>query len=259
MALHLARNGAGRFVLIDTDCMEIHNDCRHQCSLPDVGRYKVDAVAERILQINPDAQIRKFCRRIQDVPRDLYADWIDPKKALFIGACDNRVGNAYACDAAYSFGAPFLALGFMPRAWGAELFMALPDRGDICYRCAFRTQIRESVAEERRNHVYMDLEDAAEVHFEPGLDTDISYGVAIACKVALDLLNRCIPEYHFKLAHRLTQLTYFSGTDDRTGADPFWTQALPRPLDYKCFDIDENCRRDDCEYCGRQSPQTVRG
>lgn len=249
MALQLARSGVGRFVLIDTDCMEIHNVCRHQCNLTDIGRYKVDAVTERIRQINPQAQVRKFYQRIQDVPLKNYQDWITPESALFIGTCDNRVGNAYACDAAYSTGAAFLALGFMTRAWGGEIFYCLPERHDVCYRCAFRSQIDSAIAEERRSHTYMEEADAGIVHFEPGLDVDLEYGISLADKVALDLLNRHNPDYHFRLLNRLTQFTMFSGTGDRSGADPFWSKAFKKPVDYCAIALSGKVRRKDCDYC----------
>lgn len=249
MALQLARSGVGHFVLIDSECMEIHNVCRHQCSLKDIGRYKVDAVAERIRQINPQAQVRKFYQRIQEVPLKNYKDWMSAERALFIGACDNRVGNAYACDAAYSIGAPFLALGFMPRAWGGEIFYGLPERHDICYRCAFRNQINSAIAEERHSHTYMDEEDAGIVHFEPGLDVDLEYGVSLTDKVALDLLNRHNPDYHFRLLDKLTQFTVFSGTGDRTGVDQFWNRAFKKPVDYCMIALSDKVRRKDCAYC----------
>ena len=159
IALQLARSGVGRFVLVDTDCMEIHNVCRHQCNLTDVGRYKVDAVADRICQINPQAEVKKFYQKIQDVRKEEYEEWITPDQAVFIGTCDNRLGNACACDLAYDFGAPFASLGFMTRAWAGEIFTCLPERHEICYRCAFKTQIDKSIAEDRRNHFYIGEEE----------------------------------------------------------------------------------------------------
>ena len=60
IALQLARSGVGRFVLVDTDCMEIHNVCRHQCNLTDVGRYKVDAVAEEFIELTLKLKSRSF-------------------------------------------------------------------------------------------------------------------------------------------------------------------------------------------------------
>lgn len=57
----LARSGVGAFDLIDNDTVCLTNINRqiiatHQT----IGQYKVDVAEERILQINPDAKIRKF-------------------------------------------------------------------------------------------------------------------------------------------------------------------------------------------------------
>lgn len=247
VALQLARSGVGRFVLVDTDCMEIHNVCRHQCNLTDVGRYKVDAVAERILQINPQAQVKRFYQRIQEVPREKYQEWITPENAIFIGTCDNRVGDAVACDLAYSFGAPFAALGFMTRAWAGEIYTCLPERHEICYRCAFKTQIDNSIAEERRKHFYIGEEELEKAHFEPGLDVDLEFGISLFDKVVLDILNRNNPQYTPRVYHKMTQFTVFTGTDDRTFADPFWRKAFPTPVALRSLRHSDSCRR--CEYC----------
>ena len=50
-ALELARAGVGRFMLVDSDILGYHNICRHQCGIFDVGRYKTDAMRDRILQM----------------------------------------------------------------------------------------------------------------------------------------------------------------------------------------------------------------
>lgn len=247
IALQLARSGVGRFILVDTDCVEIHNICRHQCSLTDVGRYKVDAVADRIIQINPQAQIKKFYQRIQDVSKTQYEEWIAPEKAIFIGTCDNRLGDAYACDLACEFGVPFAALGFMTRAWAGEIYTCLPERNDICYRCAFKKQIENSIAEERRNHFYVGEEELEKAHFEPGLDVDLEFGISLFDKVVLDILNRNNKDYVPRIFHKMTQYVIFSGTDDRTYADPFWQKAFPTPIALRSLRHSNECRR--CDYC----------
>ena len=250
MALQLARSGVGRFVLVDSDCVEIHNICRHCCNLTDIGRYKVDAVADRILQINPNAEIRKFRSLIQNVCLDDYADWLTSRNALFIGTCDNRIGNACANDIAASVGAPFLSLGFMTRAWGGEIFIVLPERHDVCYRCAFREQVDRAVhAEHLRN--YMDADDVGRVTVEPGLDVDLEYGISLADKIVLDILNRYNLDYKFRLLHTLTQFTIFSGTADRTGIEDGWSKILEKPLDYHRIGIRHSLRRNDCPNCKR--------
>lgn len=247
IALQLARSGVGRFVLVDTDCMEIHNVCRHQCNLTDVGRYKVDAVADRIYQINPQAQVRKFYQRIQEVRKEQYEEWISPDNAIFIGTCDNRLGDACACDLAYDFGAPFASLGFMTRAWAGEIYTCLPERHEICYRCAFKAQIESSIAEERRNHFYIGEEELEKAHFEPGLDVDLEFGISLFDKVVLDILNRNNSNYVPRLYNKMTQYLIFSGTDDRTFAESFWKKAFPTPIALRSLRHSDECRR--CEHC----------
>ncbi|MCR4792145.1 MAG: tRNA threonylcarbamoyladenosine dehydratase [Lachnospiraceae bacterium] len=54
----LARSGVGHFVLVDSDAVDITNINRQIIALRStVGKYKVDVMKERILDINPDADV----------------------------------------------------------------------------------------------------------------------------------------------------------------------------------------------------------
>ena len=56
----LARSGVGKILLVDSDVVSRSNINRQLCALQStVGRYKVDVVAERLLDINPDLIIEK--------------------------------------------------------------------------------------------------------------------------------------------------------------------------------------------------------
>ena len=56
----LARSGIGKIMLVDNDKVSKSNINRQLCALQStVGRYKVDVVAERLLDINPDIIIEK--------------------------------------------------------------------------------------------------------------------------------------------------------------------------------------------------------
>lgn len=58
----LARAGVGKIMLIDNDTVSRSNVNRQLCALQStIGRFKVDVVAERIRDINPDAIVD--CRR----------------------------------------------------------------------------------------------------------------------------------------------------------------------------------------------------
>ena len=56
----LARSGIGHIMLVDDDTVSMSNINRQLCALHStVGRPKVDVVAERLLDINPDLVIDK--------------------------------------------------------------------------------------------------------------------------------------------------------------------------------------------------------
>lgn len=82
----LARCGVGRFVLVDRDSVSITNLNRQAVALHStLGREKVDVMRERILDINPLAQVETISAfygpedrlGIWDAPPDLVVDAID--------------------------------------------------------------------------------------------------------------------------------------------------------------------------------------
>lgn len=57
----LARSGVGNFVLVDYDKVDESNINRQLIATVDtIGRHKVDVMRERILQINPDANVETY-------------------------------------------------------------------------------------------------------------------------------------------------------------------------------------------------------
>ena len=57
----LARSGIGNFILIDFDKIDETNINRQLIATVDtIGKYKVDVMAERILKINPDANVKTY-------------------------------------------------------------------------------------------------------------------------------------------------------------------------------------------------------
>ncbi|MBO6261443.1 MAG: ThiF family adenylyltransferase [Bacilli bacterium] len=78
----LARTGFKRFVIIDMDKVDPSNLNRQILyTSKDIGRNKVDAAKERILAINPEAEIQTFFGKAQDYdsnqPFDFIVDAID--------------------------------------------------------------------------------------------------------------------------------------------------------------------------------------
>lgn len=209
VALELARAGVGRFFLIDMDILGYHNICRHQCGVQDVGKYKTTAIKERILQINPTAQVFTEHKKIQEVPFDTITPFCN-SDTIIVGCADNREGDLYADTMlAKPYKMPFISIGCWERAFAGEIFFCLPE-GMPGYS-DFMAALGESSGRVNANtHLYM-----GEVGtFEPGISVDINFVTTIAVKMILDLLNRDNEQYTQRLIHNLTQYTLICNTNN---------------------------------------------
>lgn len=209
VALELARAGVGRFFLIDMDIFSYHNICRHQCGILDVGKYKTSALRERILQINPAAEIHVSHNRIQDVPLAKIEPFCTPD-AIMVGCADNREGDYYAAQMlAKPNGMPFISIGCWERAFAGEIFYCLPQ-GMPDYEDFMACMSESSGRVEANTHIYM-----GEVgSFEPGISADINFVTTIGVKMILDLLNRDNANYTQRLIDSLTQYTLICNTNN---------------------------------------------
>ena len=61
----LVRAGVGKFILIDNDDVDITNLNRQiHATHNTIGKYKVDLMEQRILEINPDAIVKKYREKL---------------------------------------------------------------------------------------------------------------------------------------------------------------------------------------------------
>ncbi|MCM1139045.1 MAG: ThiF family adenylyltransferase [Muribaculum sp.] len=209
VAMELARAGVGRFFLIDMDILGYHNICRHQCGIQDVGKFKTTAVKERILQINPTAQVFTSNKKIQEVDMSLLDSFCN-KDAIMVGCADNREGDLYGNQyIAKPNGMPFVSIGCWERAFAGEIFYCLPE-GMPDYS-DFVAALGEASGRVNANtHIYM-----GEVgSFEPGISADINFVTTIAVKMILDLLNRDNEGYTQRLIQNLSQYTLICNTNN---------------------------------------------
>ena len=209
VALELARAGVGRFFLVDMDIMGYHNICRHQCGIQDVGKYKVMAVKERILQINPCAQVETSTKMIQEIALDVIEQFCGPDTVI-VGCADNREGDLYADSIlAKPYKMPFVSIGFWERAFAGEIFYCLPE-GMPAYSDFVAALGDTSGRVNANTHLYM-----GEVgSFEPGISADINFVTTIGVKLILDLLNRDNSGYTQRLINHLSQYTLVCNTNN---------------------------------------------
>ena len=66
IAIHLARAGMGRLILIDFDRVDITNLHRQQYKASQIGMYKTDALAENLREINPYIEFEAQTERITE-------------------------------------------------------------------------------------------------------------------------------------------------------------------------------------------------
>ena len=211
-ALELAKAGVGRFMLTDNDIFGYHNICRHQCGIYDIGRYKTEALRDRILQINPYAEVKTFNMQIQNVPIDELNQFCNPD-TIVIGGADNREGDLYGNQIAQQAGMPFMSIGCWERAFAGEIFYCLPS-GMPTYEDFVEVTGVMSGRVTQNRRFYTTEDDLRKISFEPGISVDIDFVTVIAMKLAIDLLNRDNPNYTKRLLPHLTQYTLVCNTND---------------------------------------------
>ena len=211
-ALELTKAGVGHFMLVDNDIFGYHNICRHQCGIYDVGRYKTEALKDRILQINAYAEVVIRNTTIQEVPLDDLTNFCNPD-TIAIGGADNRAGDLYANGIAKQVGMPFMSIGCWERAFAGEIFYCLPE-GMPDYQDFMEVTGNMSGRVTQNRRFYTTESDLERVAFEPGISVDINFVTVVAVKLALDLLNRDNEHYTQRLLPHLTQYTLVCNTNN---------------------------------------------
>jgi len=217
-ALELARSGVGKFVLIDSDILEYHNLCRHQCSIEDIGEYKTDAVKRRILNINPSAEVLSLVQFVENTEKNIFDTYCKKGAAIIIGCADNRQADVYANSLAVIYGVPFISIGLWERAFAGEIFYWLPNNPMPCYKCALGDGGDLSGRQSVNRHVYSNQENLNQLNFEPGISVDINFVTTIGVKLIIDILNLENGQYSQRLLPSLRQYTLICNTNNSKAA-----------------------------------------
>ena len=221
-ALELARSGVGRFLLIDPELLAIENLCRHQCGLADVGRRKVEAVAERIHQINPRAEVEVQSLPIERLDPARIAAFVEganPQQergeTLMLACADSRRADRQAARLAALLQLPFLSIGLWERAFAGEIFFSHPGEPMPCYGCAFDGVAQTMGTQpEPQRRFYTTEAELEKLDFQPGIGIDIAFVTQIGLKFAIDLLNRDNPQHVPRLLGKLSQFTLVCNSND---------------------------------------------
>lgn len=248
VALDLARSGVGGFLLVDNDQLAYHNLCRHQCGISDVGRLKVAAVRDRILEINPNANVEVAPTIIERVAKDVWDAWLD-SETVIVGCADNREADIYANRLSQLFLTPFVSIGLWERAFAGELFWSIPGETP-CYYCVFGAKSSNlSFRPSQNRRIYTTEEDLNKLTFEPGIAVDIGFVTNIGVKIALDLIAR--GKRSARLLDALKQFTLVCNTTNVQVADDL-QEIFDHPLQVtRSIEVEKLAECPHCSLAGK--------
>ena len=94
IAIHLARAGIGKLILIDFDRVDITNLHRQQYKASQIGMYKTDALADNLREINPYIELETHTERIAEENAVTLLQGVD----IICEAFDNAEAKAMLTD-----------------------------------------------------------------------------------------------------------------------------------------------------------------
>jgi len=131
--LALTRLGIGRFTLADFDHFELHNFNRQVgANLSSIGRPKIDVMAEMALGINPELDLVRFERGVDDGNAKAFLDGVD----LYIDGLDFFVLDVRQRIFKLCAERGIPAITAAPLGMGAALLVFLP--GEMTFEQYFR-------------------------------------------------------------------------------------------------------------------------
>ncbi|MCH7725092.1 MAG: ThiF family adenylyltransferase [Planctomycetes bacterium] len=196
VAMQLVMSGVRRFSLFDADAMEPENVIRHVCGIRYLGQRKVHAVADVLLDRNPEAEVDCFD---EDLMTSNSIVGEIAKSTVVVIATDNEPTRFKLNDLCVQSGKPFVIARVFTRGIGGEAFAFRPQESG-CLACLEtvleRTQYRDGiheidlVSDEERNKLYgMEIE---EIKDTPGLNVDISFITSFHTRFVLDSIIRSL-------------------------------------------------------------------
>ena len=174
LALLLAQAGCGRLTVIDPDAVDTPNLARTPYRMEDLGRRKVDALAERLTGANPAIEIDPVGARFSG---EL------PAADLLLASTDDAAVQLQANRAALENGIRALFVGCHARAASGEVLWVIPG-ATACYACTF-ARIRARAPRRRTPPYRVDRHTQGVV----GLGADVAHTVSIAAAHTLALLG----------------------------------------------------------------------
>ena len=176
IASELARAGVGHFDLVDFDRLSVPNLSRHICGLSDLGRLKVDAVADFLRNASLVAEVKAHDMNVTTDPDRLQE--IISGADLVIGATDSEDAKSILNRIAWRLKIPAVYAAAYDLGFGGDVFLAEPPDG-ACYECFHRST---GDMFSPPDNVTLDY---GKTISQPALGLDVRFISLIAARVAL--------------------------------------------------------------------------
>ena len=181
---HLVRSGVVHVQIFDFDHVSPSNICRTTYMNKDIGRSKVDALREHLLEIRPGLDIEAVNQDLRTLDDDALVALMEPAD-LVVAVTDHPPTQARLGAISYHR-APAIFAGAYAKGTGGEVLFTIPDQ-TACYDCIL-SSVRGGNGPARGKQNYgIDIEGLAA---EPALGIDIAHVTICAAKLALALLLR---------------------------------------------------------------------
>lgn len=187
IVMELAKLGVSQ-ILMDHDRVEVGNVVRHVADLGDVGRYKVNVMAERARGKNPYSTVETSKEKITWDTEELVADFVG-RSDLVVCGVDDHEARVILNNVCVRLNTPLIVAGAFRRAYGGQVLFVKPGLTP-CYQCflhALPEQVRDqeiSSEEQAERLAYSDRP----VAIEPGLSNDIAPISTMVVKLAIQHL-----------------------------------------------------------------------
>jgi hypothetical protein len=153
----VARAGIGRIIMMDHDVVSETNLATQQTYRRDIGRPKVECIAERIRDINRGVTVvaiqKSFDDLSDDAMRDLVVDTADLQRVVLCGLTDQFLAQARVNRLALTLGIPSLNAQVYKEGRGAEITFTYPGVTPACHRCILSSRYRYYLEQHRANDV----------------------------------------------------------------------------------------------------------
>lgn len=182
VAEQLVRSGVGGLTLVDPEPVEAANLSRTVYEAADVGSPKVDALAARLLRIQPGLRLERRACALEALAAEV-VDAAVRGADLVVAATDDPAAQRILNRFAYGRGRAAIFPGLHAGARGGEVVLTVPGRTP-CYLCATRTRGAERAGPASREVDY----GTGRLRGEVALGADIQHVASAAVKLALSLL-----------------------------------------------------------------------